>query len=152
MVVRPSRMSSSCKREADLWGFFTPPVAGADLRAALVASCLRGALPPVDFLAVCLVRAMAFEEQLSFAKKMGANVLMPSRLNFASCCRDIKSMTLEGEEISRNIIAPPSWCSHGDFQECQSLHSQLPTALTPFPKLSFRHRYVGSRQGRKGPR
>ena len=36
----------------------TPPVAGADLRAALVASCLRGALPPVDLRAVCLVRAM----------------------------------------------------------------------------------------------
>ena len=30
--------------------FFTPPVAGALLRAALVASCLRGALPPVDLL------------------------------------------------------------------------------------------------------
>jgi len=28
------------------------------LRAALVASCLRGALPPVDLRAVCLVRAM----------------------------------------------------------------------------------------------
>ena len=28
---------------------------GADLRAALVASCLRGALPPVDLRAVCLV-------------------------------------------------------------------------------------------------
>ena len=42
-----------------LWGFFTPPVAGADLRAALVASCFLGALPPVDFLAVCLVRAIA---------------------------------------------------------------------------------------------
>jgi hypothetical protein len=41
-----------------LWGFLTPPVAGADLRAALVASCLRGALPPVDLRAVCLVRAM----------------------------------------------------------------------------------------------
>ena len=27
--------------------FFTPPVAGALLRAALVASCFRGALPPV---------------------------------------------------------------------------------------------------------
>ncbi|RCV33728.1 hypothetical protein SETIT_7G105500v2 [Setaria italica] len=40
------------------WGFFTPPVAGADLRAALVASCFLGALPPVDFLAVCLVRAI----------------------------------------------------------------------------------------------
>jgi hypothetical protein len=40
-----------------LWGFFTPPVAGAFLRAALVASCLRGALPPVDLRAVCFVRA-----------------------------------------------------------------------------------------------
>ena len=39
-------------------GFLTPPVAGADLRAALVASCFRGALPPVDLRAVCLVRAM----------------------------------------------------------------------------------------------
>merc|ERR1719468_265824 len=39
-----------------LWGFFTPPVEGADLRAALVASCLRGAFPPVDLRAVCLVR------------------------------------------------------------------------------------------------
>ena len=43
---------------AHLWGFLTPPVAGADLRAALVASCLRGALPPVDLRAVCFVRAM----------------------------------------------------------------------------------------------
>merc|ERR1719192_2281296 len=41
-----------------LWGFLTPPVAGADFLAALVANCLRGALPPVDFLAVCLVRAI----------------------------------------------------------------------------------------------
>ncbi|CAA7409987.1 unnamed protein product [Spirodela intermedia] len=40
------------------WGFFTPPVAGADFLAALVASCFLGALPPVDFLAVCLVRAI----------------------------------------------------------------------------------------------
>jgi hypothetical protein len=38
--------------------FLTPPVAGADLRAALVASCLRGAFPPVDLRAVCLVRAI----------------------------------------------------------------------------------------------
>lgn len=41
-----------------LCGFLTPPVAGADFRAALVASCFRGALPPVDLRAVCLVRAM----------------------------------------------------------------------------------------------
>merc|ERR1719283_67648 len=32
-----------------LWGFLTPPVAGADLRAALVANCFLGALPPVQF-------------------------------------------------------------------------------------------------------
>ena len=31
---------------------------GADFRAALEASCLRGALPPVDLRAVCLVRAI----------------------------------------------------------------------------------------------
>jgi len=31
---------------------------GADLRAACVASCLRGAFSPVDLHAVCLVRAM----------------------------------------------------------------------------------------------
>ena len=30
-----------------LCGFLTPPVAGADLRAAFVASCFLGALPPV---------------------------------------------------------------------------------------------------------
>lgn len=42
-----------------LWGFLTPPAAGADLRAALAASCFRGALPPVDLRAVCFVRAIA---------------------------------------------------------------------------------------------
>ena len=36
----------------------TPPVAGAALRDAFVASCLRGALPAVLERAVCLVRAM----------------------------------------------------------------------------------------------
>lgn len=39
-----------------------PPVAGALFLAALVASCLRGALPPVDLRAVCLVRAMVAGE------------------------------------------------------------------------------------------
>ena len=34
------------------------PTLGADLRAALVANCLRGALPPVDLRAVCFVRAI----------------------------------------------------------------------------------------------
>ncbi|CAL5393460.1 unnamed protein product [Camellia sinensis] len=46
----------------NLWGFFTPPVAEADFQAALVASCFLGALPPVDFRAVCLVRAIVERE------------------------------------------------------------------------------------------
>ena len=37
----------------------TPPVAGADFLAALVANCFLGALPPVDLRAVCLVRAIS---------------------------------------------------------------------------------------------
>ena len=41
-AAAPSRPRAAPRR-----AFFTPPVAGADLRAALVASCLRGALPPV---------------------------------------------------------------------------------------------------------
>ncbi|KAG5566234.1 hypothetical protein RHGRI_001992 [Rhododendron griersonianum] len=47
----------------NLCGFFTPPVAGADFRAALVASCFRGAFPPVDFLAVCFVLAISCLER-----------------------------------------------------------------------------------------
>lgn len=35
-----------------------PPEVGADLRAALVANCFRGALPPVLLRAVCFVRAI----------------------------------------------------------------------------------------------
>ena len=58
MAAGPSYAECSGSTEAHLWGFFTPPVAGADLRAALVASCLRGALPPVDLRAVCFVRAI----------------------------------------------------------------------------------------------
>ena len=41
-----------------LWGFFTPPVAGADFLAALVASCFLGAFPPVLIRAVCLFLAI----------------------------------------------------------------------------------------------
>ena len=39
----------------------TPPVDGADFLAALEANCFLGALPPVDFLAVCLVLAIVFD-------------------------------------------------------------------------------------------
>ena len=36
-----------------LWGFLPPTIAASDLWAALVANCLRGALPPVNLRAVC---------------------------------------------------------------------------------------------------
>ena len=42
-----------------LCGLLTPPVFVASFRAALLANCFRGAFPPVDFRAVCLVRAMS---------------------------------------------------------------------------------------------
>jgi hypothetical protein len=45
----------------------TPPVAGALLRAAFVASCFRGALPPVDLRAVCFVRAILMSFYLSYS-------------------------------------------------------------------------------------
>lgn len=35
-----------------------PAVVAADLRAAIVANCCLGALPPVDLVAFCLMRAM----------------------------------------------------------------------------------------------
>jgi len=38
-------------------------IPGALLRAALAASCLRGALPPVLLRAVCLVRAIVREKR-----------------------------------------------------------------------------------------
>ena len=53
------------------WGFFTPPVAGADFRAALVASCFLGAFPPVDLRAVCLVRAI-WEDESGRLKGLGS--------------------------------------------------------------------------------
>ena len=49
-----------------LWGFFTPPVGGAVFLAAFYASCLRGALAPVFFLAVYLVRAIECDLRLGF--------------------------------------------------------------------------------------
>ena len=48
-----SEQSGECLPGLYRWGFLTPPVDGAALRAALDASCLRGALPPVDFPEIC---------------------------------------------------------------------------------------------------
>lgn len=45
-----------------------PPDIGALLRAALEASCFRGAFPPVDFRAVCLVLAILSDVSREFAR------------------------------------------------------------------------------------
>ena len=63
--------AANFKTAPHLCGFLTPPVAGADLRAALVASCLRGALPPVDLRAVCFVRAMAAVDEYADRAEIG---------------------------------------------------------------------------------
>ena len=67
-----------------LCGFLTPPVAGADLRAALVASCLRGALPPVDLRAVCFVRAIF---TVRFARNCDARRRAKTRLDGENASR-----------------------------------------------------------------
>ncbi|KAF8023959.1 hypothetical protein BT93_F1224 [Corymbia citriodora subsp. variegata] len=46
----------------NLCSFFTLLVAVVDLRAAFVASCFLGALPPMDFHAVCFTRAISSHE------------------------------------------------------------------------------------------
>lgn len=45
-----------------------PPEVGADFLAAFVASCLRGAFPPVDFLAVCFVLAISNPQKQNIYK------------------------------------------------------------------------------------
>ena len=61
-----------------LCGFLTPPVAGALLRAALVASCFRGAFPPVDFRAVCFVRAILSLELSCTSETSGEKLRIPN--------------------------------------------------------------------------
>ncbi|KAK9145402.1 hypothetical protein Sjap_005305 [Stephania japonica] len=41
------------------YGFFTPPVAGADFRAAFIAKCFFGDFPTVSLRVVCLVRTIS---------------------------------------------------------------------------------------------
>ncbi len=70
-----------------LWGFFTPPVAGADFLAAFVANCFLGALPPVDFLAVCLVRAI--RERVNKKELVQNNrALMSEKMQKCRRCQD----------------------------------------------------------------
>jgi len=57
LLILANFTKSHGTRSITMWLLDTGRV-GALLRAALVASCLRGALPPVDLRAVCLVRAI----------------------------------------------------------------------------------------------
>ena len=76
----------------------TPPVDGADFLAALVASCFLGALPPVDFLAVCLVRAMAKMETFGF----GFGLLGPTRAKLELNELELEMGWGKEEEVAEN--------------------------------------------------
>ena len=100
-----------------LWGFLTPPVAGADFLAALVASCFLGALPPVDLRAVCLVRAIcidcfgAWREESAINRCNGLKVpvdtcstspLTPGRyLRLVSRCTTTKHIHIQCQDAAR---------------------------------------------------
>ena len=62
-LLRSAKTTMHNERNTDNT-FLTPPVAGALFLAALVASCLRGAFPPVDLRAVCLVRAILTDAEV----------------------------------------------------------------------------------------
>ena len=81
------------------------------MRAALVASCLRGALPPVDLRAVCLVRAMLLPTSLPYtcrdkppASPRGRGALPP--LPSLPCPAAPPARGVRGEP--RRRPAPPS--------------------------------------------
>ncbi|KAF3840572.1 hypothetical protein F7725_006434 [Dissostichus mawsoni] len=80
-------------------GFFTPPVAGALLRAALVASCFLGAFPPVDLRAVCLVLAI---------------VVFQCSQREKECCVSVSSGFMK--ELPEQGSA--DWCRLGDTLRC----------------------------------
>jgi len=108
-------------------GFFTPPVAGADFLAAFVASCFLGAFPPVDFRAVCLVRAMA--EKKNSKKKTRTNSAIH------------KLRTTKGERIAKeepNRRAPTIRKVYGRYTQlttsiCSTRDIYSPQALNRTP-------------------
>ena len=78
----------------DLWGFLTPPVAGADFLAALVASCFLGACSVLERgnepYRSELVTAAPFQTLCDFYKK-----LRPARRQHGSQ----QNMTCPGQRI-----------------------------------------------------
>ena len=92
-------------------------MAGADLRAALLANCLRGALPPVDLRAVCLVRAcniktyikqllLSYKKQLK-QKKQEKNTHHVCLRCFSICGVAEKSPKNLSKKKYKNFQLPP---------------------------------------------
>lgn len=79
---------------------------GADLRAAFVASCLRGALPPVDLRAVCFVRAIA---EIQECRWWWYAVVCGGRCHLMNVCEECV-----GEDKSVGVIDKTSKQSTGD--------------------------------------
>ena len=63
-------------------------MAGADFLAALVVNCFLGAFPPVDFLAVCLVRAiLVFSEKLEIGREQKDLEVETVRWVYVALCK-----------------------------------------------------------------
>ena len=85
-------------------------MAGADFRAAFVASCFLGALPPVDFRAVCFVRAISNDQEKHFLGKTKENMELKGALMKCDLNHDLTKYMgeifrrLEG--ANREILEP----------------------------------------------
>jgi hypothetical protein len=95
-----------------LWGFFTPPVAGADFLAAFVANCFRGALPPVDFLAVCLVRAIRGKKKTrTSSKQQSTGVRKIAEMQEVLKLKSNKSKRVNFQELQKPIVQKVDFAS-----------------------------------------
>ena len=93
--ARGVRRGTQLEEYSDARTFFTPPVAGALLRAALVASCLRGALPPVLL--------------LQGGRTQGASEMVPTtREGYAPPQRDAHGDTPTGDGVHAATRTEPS--------------------------------------------
>ena len=93
------------------------PVAGALLRAALVASCFLGALPPVDLRAVCLVRAMITMRVLT-ANVSGSKSAPSFYCVAVACWRQACVRLLLVAARGRSFVRAPSGFMNRIFDSC----------------------------------
>ena len=120
--------------------FLTPPVAGALFLAALVASCLRGALPPVDLRAVCFVRAIVAAAKVWVSRREGRRLRMWAKCSTDSTAEFLKAVLCR--DVSWAILTEPP-CHSRPLPSSvafisQQLCCQTPLAQATSSFLAFR--------------